>query len=199
MKKHFYFVLATLTVLVLTACQATPVALTARTTPTPLAATPTEGVMTEFFQDLPGRWITVKPPEGWVAKPGGSSISPTIILTDDWKGYQNMNGKAIGITILPLADKGSAEQVLQISIGRLKDSLAQPASKITLEQVAGQSYASVEYDGNNPGPDGSTTYYFLTVISTDKRSVLVFISSTLTQKELVRPAFQSAVKVITLH
>ena len=196
MKKYFYPVLVILVVLVLTACQAAPTA----PPPTPTAAaTPTETVITEFFQNLPERWITVNAPAGWVAKPGGSLISPNVILTDNWTGYQNNNGTAIGITILPLADQGSAEQVLQISVQRLKDSLTQPAGKITLEQAAGQSYASVEYGGNNPGPDGSPAYYFLTVISTDKRSVLVFISSTFDQKEQVRPAFQNAVKAITLH
>ena len=186
MKRNFHIVLAALVVFVLTACQAAP-------------ATPAGSSATEFFKNQPGRWITVKPPAGWVAKPGGSSISPTIIMTDDWKGYQSMDGKAIGITILPLADKGSAEQILQIAIGRLKDSLAQPAGKVTLEQAAGQSYASVEYNGIPVEAGGESAYYFLAVIATDQRSVLVFTSGTPGQQEHIRPAFQKAVKTITLH
>ena len=186
MKKSIFIALAALVVFVLTACQAAP-------------ATPAGSPVNEFFKDQPGRWISVRPPAGWVAKAGGSTISPTIIMTDDWKGYQSMDGKAIGITILPLADKGSAEQVLQISIGRLKDSLTQPAGKVTLEQVAGQSYASVEYNGISVEAGGESAYYFLTVIATDQRSVLVFISTTPDQLERIRPAFQKAVKTITLH
>ncbi|MGC1377885.1 MAG: hypothetical protein WA821_16755 [Anaerolineales bacterium] len=189
MKRNLYIALAALVVFVLTACQATPA------TPT---LTRTSG--NEFFQDQPGRWISVRPPAGWVAKPGGSNISPTIILTDDWKGYQQSDGKAIGITILPLADKGSAEQVLQIAIGRLKGSLAQPAGEVKLEQVGNQSYASVEYNGLSVEAGGESAYYFLAVVATDQRSVLVFISTTMPdQQEHIRSAFQKAVKAITLH
>jgi len=188
MKRNLYIALAALVVFVLTACQAAA------------PATPAGTPGNEFFQDQPGRWISVSPPVGWVAKPGGSNISPTIILTDDWKGYQQSDGKAIGITILPLTDKGSAEQVLQIAIGRLKGSLAQPAGEVKLEQVGNQSYASVEYNGLSIQAGGESAYYFLAVVATDQRSVLVFISTTTPdQQEHIRAAFQKAVKAITLH
>jgi hypothetical protein len=189
MKKSICITLAALVVFVLTACQATPAA----------PATPTESSANEFFKDQPGRWISVRPPAGWVAKPGGSSASPTIIMTNDWKGYQSMDGKAIGITILPLADKGSAEQVLQIALGRFNDLLTQPMGKIVLEQVASQSYASVEYQGKSAEKENTIAYYFFAVISTDQRSVLVFTSVSVDQEKSIKPVYQSVVKGITVH
>lgn len=186
MKNNIYKVLAALVLFGLAACQAQP-------------AAPTDSPAVEFFQGQAGRWISVKPPAGWVAKEGGTATSPSIIVTDDWAGYQKTNTKAVGIIILPLADKGSAVEVLQLSVGRLKDMLTKPAGAPFLEQANGQSYAWVEYLGKSVEKDNTLAYYLLAVISNEQRSVLVFTSIALDQEERVRPAYQSTVKAITLH
>lgn len=186
MKNNFYKVLAALIVFALTACQATP-------------AAPTENPAIEFFKGQEGRWISVRPPTGWVAKPGGTSTSPSVIVTDDWEGYQKTNTRAVGIIILPLVDKGSAEDVLLLAVGRFSNLLTTPTTKVTLEQAAGQSYAWVEYQGKSAEKENTLAYYFFAVISTDQRSVLVFTSMAADQQKSVRPAYQSTVKALTLH
>ena len=177
MKKSIFIALAALVVFVLTACQAAP-------------ATPAGNTATEFFKDQPGRWISVRIPEGWVAKQGVSSTSPSVVLTND---------EAISILILPLTDKGSAEQVLQTALGRFNKLLTLQMGKIALEKIAGQSYASVEYQGKSAEQDNVLAYYLYTVISTDQRSVLVLTNVTVSQEKTIKPAYQSVVKGVTLH
>lgn len=183
MKNNLYKILAALIVFALTACQATP----------------TKSPAVEFFKEQPERWITVRPPAGWVAKQAGTSTSPSVVVTDDWEGYQKTNSNAVGIIILPLSDKGSAEDVLRIAVKRLQNLLTTPTTEMTFEQVAGQSYAWIEYQGKSAEKDNTLAYYFLAVISTDQRSVLVFTSIAANQQTTTRPAYQSTVKDITLH
>ena len=177
MKNKFHQMLLILVVFVLAACQATP-------------AAPTERPAVDFFKDQPGRWISVRIPEGWVAKQGVSSTSPSVVLTND---------EAISILILPLTDKGSAEQVLQIALGRFNKMLTLQMGDIALEKIAGQSYASVEYQGKSAEQDNVLAYYLYTVISTDQRSVLVLTNVTVSQEKTIKPAYQSVVKGVTVH
>lgn len=186
MKNNLYKMLAVLIVFALTACQ-------------PATPTPTPGPAVDFFKDEPGRWLTVNPPAGWVAKPGGTKTSPSVIVTDDWEGYRTTNVRAIGIIIVPLTDQGSAERVLQIAVERLGNVLTAPTGTVVLEQIDGQSYASVEYQGKSAEKDNEPAHYFLSVISTDQRNVLVFAAVDIDQQAHTRPAYQKTVKAITLH
>jgi hypothetical protein len=183
MKNNFYKILVALVVFALTACQ---------------AATP-ETPAVEFFKDQPERALSVRPPKGWEAKPGGTGASPSVIVTDDWKGYSSTNTRAVGIVIVPLTDKGTSEQVLQIALGRLKTMLTTQIGKVTLEEVADQSYASVEYQGRSAEKENTPAYYFLAIITKGQRSVLVFAAVDVDQEARVRPAYQSTLKAITLH
>jgi hypothetical protein len=186
MKNNIYKVMLILVIFCLTACQAQ-------------ATAPANSPASEFFKDVAGQWITVKPPAGWVAKPGAAVSSPSVIVTDDWLGYLKTNPEAVGIIILPLTEKGSAEQVLQTSVKRFEGLLAEQVGEVLLEQAAGQSYAWVEYQGKSIEENDTDAYYFLAVIATDQRSVFVFSSVDMDQKERIRPAYQSTVKGITLH
>ena len=184
MKNNLYKMLAVLIVFTLAACQPE--------TPTKTVAT------TEFFKNQPGKWITVLAPKDWVAVQKSGS-APAVIVTNDQKGYFSTNTKAIGILITPLADQGSAEDALQAAIKRLGNALTTPVGEVALEQAAGQSYASIEYDGLSAEQEGMPAHYFLAVISTSQRSVLVFSAVDPDQAGLTRPAYQSVLKGITLH
>jgi hypothetical protein len=179
MKNKFHQVLLILVVFILAACQGTP-------------AAPTERPAVDFFKDQPGRWISVRTPAGWAARTGGTTNAPSVIVTDT-------DTQSISIFILPLTDKGSAGQVLQIVLERFKKMLTVHIGDVVLEQVANQSYASVEYQGKSAEQDTVIAYYFFTVISTDQRSVLVFTTVSVKQEKSVQPAYQSVVKGITLH
>jgi hypothetical protein len=184
MKNNLYKMLLVLTVFGLAACQ---------------AGTTAESQVTEFFAGT-GQGISVKAPAGWVAKLAGSSSAPSIVVTDDWQGYQKTDSDAVGIIILPLTDQGSAEKVLRISMRRFqeKDLLIRQTGEVLLEENNGQSYAWVEFEGNSIEKMGYASY-FLAVVSTDQRSVLVFTSVDTDRQEAIRPAYQETVKAITLH
>ncbi len=184
MKNNLYKTLVVLILFTLTACQAVP--------------GPT-GPADEFFEGQAGRWISVRPPGGWIAKQGGTSAAPNIIVTDDWTDYVTTGKKAIGIIVVPLTDKGSAEQVLQIAVERLGSVLVQPKGQVTLEEAFSQSYAWVEYDGKSAEQNDTPAYYFLAIIATAQRSVLVFSAVEMDQRDRVRPLYQSTLKGITLH
>jgi hypothetical protein len=176
MKNKFHQVLLILVVFILAACQATP----------------TANPAVDFFKDQPTRWISVSLPTGWAARVGGTTNAPSVIVTDTAT-------QAISIFILPLADKGSAEQVLQVVLGRFNKLLILHTSNIVLEQVANQSYASVEYQGKSAEQNNVAAYYLYTVISTAQRSVLVFTTVSLTQETSVKPVYQNLVKGVTIH
>lgn len=186
MKKNLYIVLTALVIFVLTACQATP-------------AAPTPRPGTDFYKDDPARWVTVTAPKGWVVKPGNSTSTPSIIVTDDWVGYQTTNTKAIGIIIVLLDDKGSAEDVLRLAIKRFDKLLTLPMGELKLEQANGQSYAKIEYQGKSAENENLLAYYFMSVIGTDKRTVLVFTSVSAEQEIKMKTTFEETVKGITLH
>ncbi|MGC1376491.1 MAG: hypothetical protein WA821_09715 [Anaerolineales bacterium] len=176
MKNKFHQVLLILVVFILAACQATP----------------TANPAVDFFKDQPARWISVSLPTGWTARVGGTTNAPSVIVTDTAT-------QAISIFILPLADKGSAEQVLQVVLGRFNKLLVIHTSDIALEQVGNQSYASVEYQGKSAEQNNVAAYYLYTVISTAQRSVLVFTTISLTQETSVKPIYQSLVKGVAIH
>jgi hypothetical protein len=184
MKNYLYKVLVVLTVFALAACQAGATA---------------ENQATEFFAGTE-QAISVKPPAGWVAKVTGSSSSPSIVVTNDWPGYQNTDPNAFGIIILPLTDKGSAEKALRVSIRRFqeKELLIRETDELRLEQSSDQSYAWVEFQGKSIQESGFAAY-FLAVVSKDERNVLVFTAVAPDKQEVIRPAYQSIVKAITLH
>ncbi len=160
----------------------------------------TDSTVTEFFKGEAGRSLSLTLPTGWVAKLGGTDITPLIIVTDNWEKYQNKdtNTETLGIIIVPLSDKGTAEQVLGVSVKRLKDVLIERKGQAVLETREGQAYASEEYVGQSL-QDGAPLYYFLTVIATGTRSVLVFTSVTTSQQETMRLKYQKIVKAIRLH
>ena len=185
MKKNLYIVLTALAIFVLTACQATP--------------TPTQASGTDFYKKDAARWLTVDAPKGWVAKPGNSTSTPSIIVTDDWVGYQTTNTKAIGILIVLLDDKGSAEDVLRLTIKRFDKLLTLPTGEMKLEQANGQNYAKIEYQGKSAENENLLAYYFLTVIGTDKRNVLIFTSVSADQEIKMKTTFEEVVKGITVH
>jgi hypothetical protein len=83
-----------------------------------------------------------------------------------------------------LADQGTAEQVLGIAVERLKSMLAERRGELILEQRGGQGYAWAEYAGA-PVEGEAPLHYFLAVIATEQRSVLVFTSVTSEQQESV--------------
>jgi len=183
---NLYKVLVILVAFVLTACQSA-------------SATPTRSAAIDLFKDQAEFWITVWPPVGWTVGRGGTSDAPTVIVTNDWEGYSTTDIRAIGIVVSPLTDKGSSEQILQTVIKRLGTVLTEPAIKVALKENDGQSYASVEYHGKSVEKDLAPAYYFLTIISTDKRSVLVFSAVDPDQEEITRPAYQTTVDGIVLH
>jgi hypothetical protein len=186
MKNNFYKLLVTLIVFALTACQAA--------TPTP-----SQGPAVDFFKDQPDRWLSVTAPSGWTANLGGTKSVPSVIVTNDWKGYRTTNTRAIGILITPLTDVGPAQGVLQLVVHRLGTMLTTPVGDVLLEEIAGQSYASVEYNGKSAEKENTPAHYFLTVIATGQRSVLVFSAVDVDQEKSTRPAYQTTVKAITLH
>ncbi len=159
---------------------------------------PNEGLSAEFFKDVEGRWITVRHPEGWVAKLSGTDITPTITVADNWEKYENDKANAIGIIIVPLTDKGSAGEVLQIATERLKGNVTDRIGEVLTEKDGSQEYAWAEHKGIS-FQDGAPLYYFLTVITTNQRSALVFTSVIPGRQETVRPTYQSIVRAITLH
>ncbi len=182
MKKYLHIMLVTLVLFALTACQATP----------------TEIPSVDFFKDDAERWITVKPPAGWVAKQSDEK-SASVIVTNDWAAYQKPETKAIGIIILPLADKGSAVKVLQTALGRFKTLLNQPIGDVALVQADGQDYASIEYQGISIQQNSELAYYLFTVISKNDRNVLVFVTVSADDVIGIKPTYLSTVKGITLH
>ena len=182
MKKYLYTLLIALVIFVLTACQATPTAIPA----------------VDFFKDDAARWITVTPPAGWIARQADAK-SASVIVTNDWVGYQKPQSNTIGIVILPLADKGSAVKVLQVALGRFKTLLNQPIGDVSLVEADGQSYAFIEYQGISIQKNSDLAYYFFTVISKNERNVLVFVTAPPDDEVSIKPTFQSTVKGITLH
>lgn len=194
MKSKLYTVIAVIMTFGLVACQAnSPV-------PTGGTLTPTSGTIAQVFKGEAGRWLSIALPEGWVAKLTGSDATPSIVVTNDWEGYQSkdMRPQAWGILVVPLADQGTAEQVLKVATDRLKGTLADRQGEIRLEQQEGQAYAWAEYAGA-PVPGEAPAHYFLAVIATEQRSVFVFTNVPSDQQESVRPQYQTIVKAITLH
>jgi hypothetical protein len=187
MRNNLYKMLLVLLVPVLTACQAG-------------FAAPGQSQTSEFFKGVAGQGISVTPPAGWVAKLGGNTTAPFIVVTDDWDAYQKTDNHAVGIIILPLTDEGSAEKVLRVSIRRFqeKDLLLRQTGEVRLEESNGQSYAWVEFQGNSIEKTGFASY-FLAVVSAGQRNVLVFTSVDVDKQEAIRPTYQSTVKAITLH
>lgn len=186
MNNNLYKMLVVLVAFVLTACQSA-------------SPTPTKSAAIDLFKEDEEHWITVWPPDGWTVGRGGTSGAPTVIVTNDWEGYSTTDTRAIGIIISPLTDEGSAEKILQIVIKRLGAVLTEPAVKVALKQNAGQSYASVEYRGKSAEKDYAPAYYFLTIVSSDKRSVLVFSAVDPDQVDITRPAYQTTVDGVVLH
>lgn len=187
MKTFTFQTIAAALVLSLAACQ-----------PQPPLATPTQSAANEFFHGEQGRWITVEPPAGWVAQLAGTDITPMIVVTDNWAKYENDNPDSIGIILVPLSDKGPAEDVLAVATDRLADSLKEQVGEVVTEQGEGHEYAWAEYTGRS-FPDGAAQYLLLAVIATEHRSALVFVSVNPGQQQALRPMFQNVVKAITLH
>ncbi len=194
MTRNLYLLLIGLVVLELAACQSPPA--------TPMAQTPrpATGTIAEFFKGEAGRWLSIALPAGWVAKSAGTDSTPTIVVTDNWEEYQNkdLDKEAVGIIVLPLKDKGTPTQVMDVAVGRLKTLLADRQGDVISEQRGDQQYTWAEYAG--AALEGEApSHYFLAVIATDQRSVLVFTSTSLDQQESIRPKYQAIVKAITLY
>lgn len=194
MKIKLYLVAAILILLGLVACQANP------PVPTGEVPVPTSRTIAEVFKGEAGRWLSIVLPEGWVAKLTGSDMTPLIVVTNDWESYQSKetDNQAWGIIVLPVDDQGTAPQVLEVAADRLKGQLADRQGEVRLEQQGDQTYAWAEYAGVAI-PNEAPRRYFLAVIATEQRSVLVFTNILSEQQTIVRPQYQTIVKSITLH
>jgi hypothetical protein len=194
MKRNMHILFAALMIFALTACQ------TATASPTAVG-TPGGPHSVDVYKNQPDYWLTISLPADWTAHIGGTSLAKNVTITDDWKGYQASDGKAVGIIVtwLKLTDKSSAEDALQGAIKRLDRMLRQRVGEVTLEEANGQSYASVEYEGKSFVDGVSDAHYFVAVVSNGKRNILVMSSVEKGQETRVKPVFQDVMKGVVVH